>query len=98
DPREPRCPIANWRDWHHATADLIDFHYFQVDTEAPLFDARERTGGILVALQEVLSALTTQKLGFTEYDTQAEFNDPQGRPEVWGDSKGFWGMHAICGS
>jgi hypothetical protein len=94
DPREPRCPIVGWREWHAATANDIDYHYFQITTEGPIFDARPRTGGIIVAVAEVMSALTRQKLVFTEYDTQAEFNDPANRPEVYGDQKGY--LVLIC--
>ncbi|MCR4375665.1 MAG: hypothetical protein NUW22_12530 [Acidobacteria bacterium] len=83
-----RYDVWNRFDFQRWATGKIDYHYMQFDVNAAVLDVRPKQGGIIGAIQDVLGTLTTQKLVVAEYDMQAEFNDPSGRPELYGDLKG----------
>lgn len=60
----------------------------QQDVNAPILDTRPREGGLIGELQDTLRSMVgDQRLIAAENDMQAEFNDPAGRLELYGDLK-----------
>jgi len=86
----PSAKFNVWsrRDFQQWTADKIEYVYQQFNTEMPLLDMRPHAGGLIGEQQDVLKTLAGQKLVVAEDDAQAEFDDPAGRPELYGDLKG----------